>query len=424
MGECEPGTSEKRGKGIMTHSLTHIVIGGGAAGFFGAITCAQQFPHHRVLLLEKTRQLLAKVRISGGGRCNVTHACFDPAQLVKNYPRGNQELRGPFSRFQPQDTIQWFESRGVSLKTEEDGRMFPITDSSETIINCLLQEAERVGVNIKLEHGIQQIQKRNSNGFILELTNGQQLECDRLLMATGSAPKIYPLMEKLGHTIIPLVPSLFTFNLPHSPFLDLAGIAVSPASVRLPDIGLEQIGPLLLTHWGISGPAVLKLSSWAARELHALDYQTQVVINWLPLFSEEELRQVLLENKEIQSARQMGTEAPVSLPKQLWKRLLTLAGISEELRWSDLSHKQLQSLITQLRATSLQIQGKTTYKQEFVTCGGIALEEVNFKTMESRRCPSLYFAGEILNIDGITGGFNFQNAWTTGWIAGQSMGKN
>ncbi len=407
----------------MSPSLTHVVVGGGAAGFFGAIICAQQFPNHQVILLEKTRQLLAKVRISGGGRCNVTHSCFDPAQLVKNYPRGNQELRGPFSRFQPQDTIQWFESRGVRLKTEEDGRMFPITDSSETIINCLLQEAERVGVNICLEHGIQYIHKRHSGGFILDLSNGKQLECDTLLMATGSAPKIYPLLEQLGHTIVPLVPSLFTFNLPQSPFLDLSGISVTPVSVKLPQLGFEQTGPLLFTHWGISGPAVLKLSAWAARELHAIDYQTQVVINWLPFLSEEELKQLLQTTKRLHSARQMSTEAPVALPKQLWKRLLTQAAIEDDRRWVDVSNKQIQSLVTQLRATKLTIQGKTTYKQEFVTCGGVALDEVNFKTMESRRCPGLYFAGEILNIDGITGGFNFQNAWTTGWIAGHSMGK-
>ena len=407
----------------MTHSLTHVVIGGGAAGFFGAIACAQQFPHHRVLLLEKTCQLLAKVRISGGGRCNVTHACFDSALLVKQYPRGGQELRGPFSRFQPQDTIHWFEMRGVSLKTEDDGRMFPVTDSSETIINCLLQEAKNVGVEICLEHGIQQINRSNSGGFLIELTKGRQLECDRILLATGSAPKIYPLLQQLGHTIVPLVPSLFTFNIPQSPFLDLAGVAVSPVSVRLPQIGFEQMGPMLLTHWGISGPAVLKLSAWAARELHSIDYQTQVVLNWLPLLSEEELRFLLQAKKRDQAARQMGTEAFFALPKQLWKRLLTLCEISENLRWAALSHKQLQRLIGQLRTTTLDIQGKTTYKQEFVTCGGVALEEVNFKTMESRRCPHLYFAGEILNIDGITGGFNFQNAWTTGWIAGQAMGK-
>jgi predicted Rossmann fold flavoprotein len=407
----------------MTHSLTHVVIGGGAAGFFGAVTCAQQFPHDRVLLLEKTRQLLAKVRISGGGRCNVTHACFDANQLVKNYPRGSRELKGPFNCFQPRDTIHWFESRGVALKTEEDGRIFPLTDSSETIIKCLVEEASRLKVEICLEHGIQNISRIQTGGFLLELSNGQQLGCDRILLATGSAPKIYPLLQHLGHKIVPLVPSLFTFNIPQSPFLDLAGVSVTPVSIQLSDIGLEQTGPILLTHWGISGPAVLKLSSWAARELHVVDYQTQVVVNWLPLLSESELHLILQAKKQEYAGRQVGTEAPVALPKQLWKRLLTLTGLSEEIRWAELSRKQLQALMIQLRSTKMTIQGKTTYKQEFVTSGGVALEEVNFKTMQSRCCPNLYFAGEILNIDGVTGGFNFQNAWTTGWIAGQSMGK-
>lgn len=399
-----------------------LVAGGGAAGFFGAIACAEQFPHHQVTILEKTRQLLAKVRISGGGRCNVTHACFDPALLVKHYPRGSNELRGPFTRFQPRDTIQWFANRGVELKTEEDGRMFPVTDQSETIINCLMQAAKEAGVEILLEQGIAKIEKRESGNFLLTLANGEELTGDRLLMATGSSPKIYPLLEELGHSIVPLVPSLFTFNIPDSPFLDLAGIAISPVLIQLPEIKFEQMGPLLITHWGISGPAVLKLSAWAARELHARDYRTRVTINWLPSFSEEELRALLQKCKKEQGARQIGTESPVALPKQFWKRLLNLAGVKEEQRWAALSHKEMQSLIEQIRATSLEIEGKTTYKQEFVTCGGVALEEVNFKTMESRRCPGLYFAGEILNIDGITGGFNFQNAWTTGWIAGQSMG--
>lgn len=401
--------------------LTLAVIGGGAAGFFGAITCAQRHPEHRVLLLEKTRQVLAKVRISGGGRCNVTHACFDPALLVKNYPRGNKELRGPFSRFQPRDTIQWFESRGVMLKAEEDGRMFPITDESETIINCLLNEAKCVGVKLLLEHGIQDIHRLDTQGFDLELANGQSLKCDRLLIATGSASKIYPLLEKFGHTIVPLVPSLFTFNIPDSSFLDLSGVSIPSVLVRLPQWGLEQRGPLLFTHWGLSGPAILKLSAWGAREMHSVDYHTQVIINWIPDLSEGEIYNFLLDSKRKLAARQIGTDALFSLPKQLWKKLLFLAGISEELRWSTLSNKQLQDIIKQLSLTSLNIQGKTTYKQEFVTCGGIALEEVNFKTMESRRCPGLYFAGEVLNIDGITGGFNFQNAWTTAWIAGNSI---
>lgn len=405
----------------MTDRRILVVVGGGAAGFFGAITCAQHYPHHHIFLLEKTRQVLAKVRISGGGRCNVTHGCFDPALLVKNYPRGNKELRGPFSRFQPLDTIRWFENRGVFLKTEEDGRIFPTTDQSETIIKCLLNEARQAGVELLLEHHIQVI-RRNSLGFILDLANGQEFKCDRLLIATGSAPKIYPLIETLGHTIVPLVPSLFTFHTPDSPFLDLAGITVSPALVQLPQWGLEQRGALLLTHWGLSGPAVLKLSAWGARELCAADYQTKLVVNWLPDLSKEEILQYLQENKRKWAARQVGSEALFSLPKQLWKRFIILAGISEECRWANLSHQQLQNLMDQLCLTTLYIQGKATYKQEFVTCGGVALEEVNFKTMESRRCPGLYFAGEVLNIDGVTGGFNFQNAWTTGWIAGQAMG--
>jgi len=401
--------------------LTLAVIGGGAAGFFGAIASARHSPGHRVLLLEKTRQVLSKVRISGGGRCNVTHACFDPALLIKYYPRGGKELRGPFSRFQPRDTIQWFENRGVILKTEEDGRMFPVTDRSETIINCLSNEAQTSGVELLLEHGIESIRQIRPQRFILDLTNGQTVECDRLLIATGSTPKIYPILEKLGHAIVPLVPSLFTFNIPDSPFLDLSGVTVSSVLVHLSQSGLKQKGPLLFTHWGLSGPAILKLSAWGAREMHAADYRTEVVINWVPDHSKEEIQQLLLENKRTSAGKLIGGDPSFGLPKQLWKKLVHLAGLSENLRWSALSNKNLQDLVRQLYFTSLNVKGKTTYKQEFVTCGGVALEEVNFKTMESRLCPGLYFAGEVLNIDGVTGGFNFQNAWTTAWIAGQSI---
>lgn len=401
--------------------LTHVVIGGGAAGFFGAIACAQHHPQDQVIILEKTRQVLAKVRISGGGRCNVTHACFDPAQLVRYYPRGNKELRGPFSRFQPKDTMEWFNQRGVDLKIEEDGRVFPTTDSSETIINCLTNEAQKVGVKVWLECGVQAID-RQDNKFILQLTNGQSLQADRLLVASGSNPKMYTLLEPLGHHIVPLVPSLFTFNVPDSPLLDLAGISVPEARVKIEKTNLEQSGPLLITHWGFSGPAILKLSAWGARELHAMDYQATFIINWLPQYKEEELKNLLAEIKQQQVNRQIGSESPLALPKQLWKKLVALAAISPEQRWAEASKKQMTDLAKQLQASSFNLNGKTTYKQEFVTCGGIQLEEVNFKTMESRVCPGLYFAGEVLNIDGVTGGFNFQNAWTTSWIAGQSMG--
>lgn len=403
--------------------LTHVIVGAGAAGFFGAIRCAECHPDDQVILLEKTRQPLAKVRISGGGRCNVTHACFEPNLLVRNYPRGSKELRGPFTRFQPKDTIQWFESRGVKLKVEEDGRMFPVTDSSETIIQCLQQAAKKAGVDIRLERGIERIQKKEE-GFLLTLTTEETLTCDRLLMATGSNSKVYSLLQNLGHTCVPLVPSLFTFNVPDSPLLDLAGISVPEVHLKIPQVGLEQTGPLLITHWGFSGPAVLKLSAWGARLLHDLNYQTSFVINWLPAYAEESVRKILSDAKQSGSAKQVGSESPVDLPKQLWRRLVQVAGIDVELRWSSLSKKQMQDLLNSLRASKFNIQGKTTYKQEFVTCGGIDLAEVDFKTMESRVCPHLYFAGEILNIDGITGGFNFQNAWTTAWIAGGSMSEN
>jgi predicted Rossmann fold flavoprotein len=405
----------------MEDSKVIIIAGGGASGFFSALACKEAFPQHRVVILEKTRQLLSKVRISGGGRCNVTHACFDPTLLVQSYPRGRQELRGPFSRFQPLDTIRWFTQRGIELHAEEDGRMFPTTNLSETIINCFLKEAARLGIEIQLENGIEQIE-RNQDGFILQVSNHGEMRCDRLLMATGSTPRIFSLLEKLDHAIHPLVPSLFTFNLPDSPFLDLAGLSVPVAMATLPALGIEQKGPLLCTHWGFSGPAILKLSAWAARELDQCDYKTSLRINWLPELSEGECREEISQVKQRHSGKQIGGEGLFQLPRQLWKRLLTLAEIDEQRKWSTLTLKELSILISQLRSTQLNIQGKTTYKQEFVTCGGVSLKQVNFKTMESRQCPGLYFAGEILNIDGITGGYNFQNAWTTGWIAGNSIG--
>lgn len=401
-------------------SLTHVVIGGGAAGFFGAIACAQHHPHDRVIIVEKTRQILAKVRISGGGRCNVTHACFDPAQLIRYYPRGSRELRGPFTRFQPKDTMEWFESRGVKLKIEEDGRVFPVTDQSETIIHCLTAEAKRLGVEIWLEKGIQQIEKI-AGGFELTFNETEKLRCNRLLIATGSNPKMYTLLEQLGHHIVPLVPSLFTFNVPDSPLLDLAGVSVPHVKVKINETSLEQEGPLLITHWGFSGPAILRLSAWGARTLHEMQYHATLCINWLPQYTEDVLKQALNQVKQQQSTRLVGSESPFELPKQLWKKLISLAHFSDDQRWANLSKKQMSDLLVVLRASSFAIQGKTTYKQEFVTSGGVALEDINFKTMESRQCPGLYFAGEVLDIDGITGGFNFQNAWTTSWIAGQSM---
>ncbi len=403
------------------NAIKIVVVGGGPAGFFAAITAAKNYPQHEIILIEKNRQLLSKVRISGGGRCNVTHACFDPSLLVKSYPRGGNELRGPFTRFQAGDTIKWFEEKGVKLKTEEDGRMFPTTDQSETIIQCLLKQAQLHGVKIVTECGLNKITPSEGN-FLLELSNGSEIICQRVLFSTGSHPKSYEMLQALGHTLVPLVPSLFTFNIPDSPLVDLAGVASPSVKVSLPHLKMEQIGPLLITHWGVSGPAVLKLSAWAARELHAADYCTKVVIDWLPSINNETVRQILCEAKNTFKLKYINTETPVAIPKQLWKKIVEMADISGEQRWSHLTNKQLQNLLDLLKSMSFNTQGKTTHKQEFVTCGGINLKEVNFKTMESRIVPGIFFAGEILNIDGITGGFNFQNAWTTGWIVGHAIG--
>lgn len=399
---------------------TYAVIGGGAAGFFGAIACAEENPNDRVLILEKSKQLLSKVRISGGGRCNVTHACFDPSRLIQNYPRGGKALLGPFHRFQPRDTIQWFENRGVTLKTEEDGRMFPITDNSETIINCLMHEAKTSGVEILTQKSVQSIEKQD-NHFILFLSDETSFTVDKVLMATGNSPKAYDWLVSLGHTIVSLVPSLFTFNVPDSPLLDLSGLSLSKVIVKIAKTSLEQTGPILLTHWGFSGPAVLKLSAWGARILHDTDYQATIFINWIPDYSSDEVKKVLLEQKQRYPQRHVLNEPLFDLPRNLWKRFALISGIQEEQRWATTSHQQLHALQEKLQIGKFQLQGKTTYKQEFVTCGGVDLDEVNFKTMESKVCPGLYFAGEVLNIDGVTGGFNFQNAWTTGWIAGHSM---
>ena len=397
---------------MILETPTTIVIGGGAAGFFGAIACAETHPHHKVILLEKTRSWLSKVRISGGGRCNVTHACFDPVLLVRNYPRGEKALRGPFSRFQPKDTIAWFESRGVRLKEEQDGRIFPSTDNSETIIQCLLQAAEKAGIELRQGCGVKAIEP-TSNGFELSLSNGEQWQANNLLLATGSQPNGWQLAQKLGHTIEPPVPSLFTLNIPTSPLKDLAGISVH-GRIGVEGTPFANEGPILITHWGFSGPAVLKLSAWGARHLHERDYQAEIWIEWC----KPQLDQI----KSIHSSKQIKNFGPTGLPKQLWQRLLLLEDIDEELRWGAMGKERMNKLTQRLKRDHYKMSGKTTYKQEFVTCGGINLDEVDFRTMQSRLCPGLYFAGEILDIDGVTGGFNFQNAWTTSWIAGQSMG--
>jgi predicted Rossmann fold flavoprotein len=403
----------------MRSDFTVVVIGGGAAGFFAAVTAAQANPQAKIILLEKSNALLSKVRISGGGRCNVTHDCFDPKLLVKNYPRGEKALLGPFHRFQPRDTIQWFEWRGVQLKTEEDGRVFPTTDLSQTIIDCLLYEAKIRNVHILLRHGVKSIQKMGPI-FSITLADSQVIEGHRLIIATGGNKEGFELARSFGHHIVPPVPSLFTFNIPHSPLSELAGISVEKAQIKIANTSLVQSGPLLITHWGFSGPAVLKLSAWGARELHAVDYQAKILINWLPEYSQKNLIDKLIELKQKNPTKTILTLHDFPLARQLWKYLLQTAGIDSNKRFSDISHKALAQMVNKLQADSYDIKGKTTHKQEFVTCGGVCLDEVDFKTLESRLCSGLLFAGEILDIDGITGGFNFQNAWTTGWIAGQA----
>ncbi|MBX7067387.1 MAG: NAD(P)/FAD-dependent oxidoreductase [Parachlamydiales bacterium] len=401
----------------MGKQLIHVVIGGGAAGIFAAIRCKTQNPSAQVIVLEKTNQVLAKVRISGGGRCNVTHACFDPVKLTQNYPRGSKELIGPFHRFQPKDTVAWFEERGVALKTESDGRMFPTTDSSETIIQCLIHEVSHAGVEIRKQQRVESIEKKEGQ-FLIQLEN-QQISADSILLATGSSSWGHSIAKKFGHAIVEPVPSLFTFNVPSSPLLDLSGISVPDVIVSLKDTSFKQQGPLLLTHWGFSGPAILKLSAWAARKLHQLDYKATLQINWLSIPNQETLYQNLLQKKQENPQQTI----PTLLPSNLLARLCKSLDIDSTLSLGKIQNKALAQLAAKLYSDPYFIEGKTTYKQEFVTAGGVDLKSIDFRTMESKIVPGLFFAGEILNIDGITGGFNFQNAWTTGWLAGTAIGN-
>lgn len=400
------------------------VIGGGAAGFFAAIACAEQ-GGGPVVLLEKSSQLLAKVKISGGGRCNVTHACFDPAMLVTCYPRGGRELRGPLHHFQPTDTIDWFESRGVKLKTEPDGRMFPITNRSETIIQCLMNAASGSGVEICTRTGVISAE-RSPSGFRLALDGNLSFEADKLIVATGgprTATGGPAVAAALGHTLSEPVPSLFTFHVEDDRLKGLAGLAVESARARIVDADLDETGPVLVTHWGLSGPAILRLSAWGARALHERNYEFSVRINWCGAKSPDEVRQVLRAMKERDAKKLVAGDAAFAIPARLWERLVHAAGITAEGRWAHVSREALLALADQLTAADFHVRGKSMNKEEFVTCGGVNLREVDFRTMESRLCPGLYFAGEILDIDGITGGYNFQSAWTTGWLAGRAAAQ-
>ncbi|EDP98391.1 NAD(P)/FAD-dependent oxidoreductase [Kordia algicida OT-1] len=395
-----------------------LIIGGGAAGFFTAINVAEKHSEKSVVILERGKEFLTKVRISGGGRCNVTHACFDPKELVNFYPRGEKELLGPFHQFCCGDTMGWFEERGVALKIEDDGRIFPITDSSQTIIDCFLSEAKKYQVDFRKNHTVKNISKDN-NIWKVE-TNQGVLHANKVVFTTGSNPKMWKLLETLGHTIVPAVPSLFTFNIKDARIKDLLGIATQ-ASVKVVDTKLESNGPLLITHWGMSGPGILKLSAWGARILADKNYHFQIQVNWLDEVSKEDCLSDIKDYKLQLAKKTVQKNNPFALPKRLWQRIIQASGIKEDTRWADLNKQQTEQLASQLTEAIFNVNGKSTFKEEFVTAGGIDLKEVNFKTFESRKHENLYFAGEILNIDAITGGFNFQNAWTGSYIISERI---
>lgn len=412
-----------------------IVIGGGAAGFFAAITAAEANPDAQVMVLERNRNVLGKVRISGGGRCNVTHACYEPAELVQHYPRGALALRGPFTRFQPLDTVSWFESRGVKLKTERDGRIFPISDDSATIVNCLTDAATHAGVVVQTNVAISNVMRHTSSkGFTVSLKDGEFVDCDRLLLATGSGAQGWQWAQAMGHTIVSPAPSLFTFEINDARLNGLAGVSVEQVTLRLAhhplgvargkldDAILQQTGAVLITHWGLSGPAVLKLSAFGARVLHECGYNAGLTATWLPDLRPDDLIDQLHDLKSKRGGQKVNAHSPFgALPLRLWQSLCAAAGILDEQRWAKLPKANLLALADELLRGKYRISGKGQFKEEFVTAGGVHLDEVNFKTMESRIVPGLRFAGEILNIDGVTGGFNFQSAWTTGWLAGGAM---
>ena len=426
-----------------------IVVGGGAAGFFAAIACAEAAPEAGVAVLERGPQFLSKVRISGGGRCNVTHDCLNPRDFATRYPRGEKALLAPFQKFSTRDTVTWFESRGVKLKTEADGRMFPVSDSSETVVNCLLHSARAAKVELRSNCGVESVAKRAGGGFEVELERRararlepeqnaelvlgapaaaegesfrEKLFCDRLLLATGGCRAAAgQLAVSLGHTLEPPVPSLFTFRT-ESPWLrSLAGISVGTVEVSVPAAKLRERGPLLVTHQGLSGPAILRLSAWGARALHGLNYQFPLHVNWLPQLHAEAIAAELKSRQAAQPARLVVNVPVTPLPSRLWEQLVLAAGIARDTRWAALSRAAQHRLVQQLIRTEFPVTGKSLNQDEFVTCGGVRLGEVNFKNMESKVCPGLFFAGELLDIDGVTGGFNFQAAWTTGWLAGKAM---
>ncbi|GGB26032.1 NAD(P)/FAD-dependent oxidoreductase [Puia dinghuensis] len=412
-----------------------IVIGGGAAGIFCAVNAARMAPGLRVTVLEKTGKLLSKVKVSGGGRCNVTHACFDIDEMAGRYPRGRHYVRKAFHRWFTTDTIEWFRQRGVELKAEEDGRMFPVTDLSQTIIDCLMREVNTFGVDVRMHAEVKRVAPAgvgaaggqglavSGAGFSVEMADGRMLAADFVCIACGGYPKpgMFDWIRELGHSVEEPVPSLFTFNMPGDPIVGLMGVSVPEVQVKIAGSKLMEKGPVLITHWGLSGPAVLRLSAWGARELAGLGYQFTIVVNFLPEFSEQELRDRLQELRYEWASKKLGSASPLGLPRRLWDHWLGISGVDKDLRWADLPVRDQNRLAGLLCAGTFMVNGKTTFKEEFVTAGGVRLAEVDPGSCQSRKVPGLYFAGEILDVDGITGGFNFQHAWTSGWVVAASV---
>lgn len=401
------------------------IIGGGAAGFFAAIRAAELQPSARIIILEKTGKWLSKVKVSGGGRCNVTHDCRHVSDLVQQYPRGGNALKKLFSHYQVQDTIEWFEQRGVGLKVEADGRMFPVTDSSQTVIDCFLQQANHFGVILRQQFPVERLQPAEG-GFIIHSSKGERVRAARVLVAIGGHAKEsgYAFLKESGHSLIPPIPSLFTFNSPQNPIVALAGVSVPQGQVRIEGTKLQYEGPVLITHWGFSGPAVLKLSAFGAELAKQQQYHFPIQIRWVAEASEEKLRQQLQTYQQAHPKRLVQGYPLFGLPQRLWQHLCLQAEIAERLPWAELPKKNLNKLIEGLFRDRHEVKGKTTFKEEFVSCGGVPLQELQLPRMESRLHPGLFFAGEVLHVDGITGGFNFQHAWTSGWLAGSHLAKS
>ncbi|MBL4745030.1 MAG: NAD(P)/FAD-dependent oxidoreductase [Flavobacteriaceae bacterium] len=399
-----------------------VIIGGGAAGFFAAINAAELNPDLDITILEASGHVLQKVKVSGGGRCNVTNACFEPKELIKFYPRGAKELLGPFHQFMTGDTMEWFDTHGVPMKIEADNRVFPEANTSQAIIDCFLQQVEKHKIKVLKKHRVQGVSK-NGTAFKIK-TSEQCFEADYLMIATGSTPKMWDIVGDLGHHIVNPVPSLFTFNVQHRLLEGIPGLSVPYATVKVLGQKLEASGPLLITHWGLSGPAVLKLSAWGARSLEEQQYQFDIEVNWISK-RKEHVMETLKRLKKTQPKKQVSIRSAFEdVAKRLWVKIVLTANIPDQCQWAQLSHKELESLTQQLTACKLRVNGKSTFKEEFVTAGGIDLKEINFKRFESRKHENLFFAGEILNIDAITGGFNFQNAWTGGWLVAQSVASD